>query len=90
MDRLTEPLTTKEHRRLVEIIGRAAPDLVSLARDAVNTRWLTDDEVESLVSALLDVFLDSRDQDDEAWREGVDADDLLGRIAKQRLSFWRA
>ncbi len=89
VDPLPEPLTPKEHRRLIEIIGRAAPDLLPVARDAVNARWLTDEEGASLTNVLLDVFLRSLDRDDEPSREGAEADDLLGRIEMQRQDYWR-
>jgi hypothetical protein len=36
----------------------------------------------------LDVFLRSRDQDDEPRREGAKADDLLDRIEMQREDYW--
>ena len=85
---LPEPLTTKEHRRLVGIIERVAPELLPVARDAVNARWLTTEECEALVSALLNVFLNSLGCDDEPTREGAEADDLLGRIEMQREDFW--
>jgi hypothetical protein len=89
MDSLPEPLTPKEHRRLSEIIGREAPELLPLARDAVNARWLSTDECEALTNVLLRVFLDSLDRDDEPSREGAKADDLLGRIEMQRQDYWR-
>ena len=89
VDPLPEPLTPKEHRRLIEIIGRAAPELLPVARDAVNARWLTDEEGASLTNVLLDVFLRSLDRDDEPSREGAKADDLLGRIEMQRQDHWR-
>ena len=85
---LPEPLTPKEHQRLVSVIDRAAPELLPLARDAVNKRWLTNEECEALVSALFGVFLDSLDQDDEPRREGTEADDLLGRVEMQREEYW--
>lgn len=70
------------------IIERVAPELLPLARDAVNARWLTTEECEALVSALLDVFLDSLDRHDEPTREGAEADDLIGRIEMQREDYW--
>lgn len=85
---LPEPLTPHEHRRLVGIIERVAPKLLPLARDGVNARWLANEECEALVSALLGVFLDSLDRDDEPTREGVEADGLLGRIEMQREGYW--
>lgn len=89
MESPPEPLTPREHRRLTEIIGRESPDLLPLARDAVNSRWLTDDECQALVDVLLNVFLDSLDRDDEPSREGAEADDLLGRTEMQRQDYWR-
>jgi hypothetical protein len=88
VDSPPEPLTPNEHRRLVEIIGRDAPDRLPLARDAVNKRWLSDAEAQTLTSVLLDVFLRSLDAHDEPSREGVEADDLLGRIEMQREGYW--
>jgi hypothetical protein len=73
VDAPPEPLTRREHRRLIEIIEREAPQLTPLARDAVNHRWLSDEECAALVNVLLDVFLRSRDQDDEPRGEGADA-----------------
>ena len=70
------------------IINRTAPELLPLARDAVNARWLTTEECEALVSALLNVFLDPVDRDDEPTPEGAEADDLLGRIEMQREAYW--
>jgi hypothetical protein len=78
-----------EHRRLVEIMGREAPDLLPLARDAVNATWLTDEECEALSSVVLRIFLAHLDPDDEPDREGAEADDLLGRIEMQRPGYWR-
>lgn len=83
-----EPLTAEAHARLVAIIEETAPELLPLARDAVNTRWLTIDECEALTGALLGVFLDSLNGDDEPTREGADADDLLGRVQMQREDYW--
>ena len=90
MEALPEPLTPRERQRLVTIIQREAPNLLAIARDAVNARWLTDDEVEALNRVLLDVFLRSLDHDDEPNREGVEADNLLGRIEMQRRGYWRS
>ena len=89
MDAPPDPLTTKEHRRLIEIISRVAPNLVPLARDEVNTRWLTEDECEALTAALENVFLESLDRDNETTGEGAEADDLLGRLEMQRRGYWR-
>jgi hypothetical protein len=88
METPPEPLTSRERHRLVAIIEREAPELLPLAQDAVNARWLTDDEAEALNRVLLDVFLRSRDQDDEPSREGAEADDLLGRVEMQRRGYW--
>jgi hypothetical protein len=89
MDSPPEPLRPKEHRRLIEIIEREAPHLLPLARDEVNTRWLTGEECKALVNVLLDMFLRSLDLNDEPSREGAQADDLLGRIEMQRQDYWR-
>jgi hypothetical protein len=83
-----EPLTPREHQRLVAIIEREAPKLLEIARDAVNARWLTDEEAQALSRVLLDVFLRSLDQYDEPDREGLEADDLLGRVEMQRRGYW--
>ena len=90
VDRPHEPLTPKELRRLVAIVEREAPNLLPVARDAINERWLTDEECEALVSVVLGVFLAHLGSDDEPDREGAEADDLLGRIEMQRASYWRA
>jgi hypothetical protein len=60
-----------------------------LARDAVNKRWLTDEECESLTSVVLGVFTDHLGPDDEPDQQGAEADDLLGRIAMQGARYWR-
>ena len=73
----------------MEIIGREAPDLLPLARDAMNARWLTDEECEALTSIVLDASLAHRGPDDEPDRQGDEADHLLGRIEMQRESYWR-
>lgn len=83
-----QPLTSREHQRLVAIIERESPELLPIARDAVNSRWLTDDEAGAVNRVLLDVFLRSLDEDDEPSREGVEADDLLGRVEMQRRGYW--
>jgi hypothetical protein len=88
METPVQPLTPREHQRLVGIIEREAPELLDIARDAVNTRSLTDDEAEALKRVLLDVFLRSLDQDDEPSREGVEADGLLGSVEMQRRGYW--
>jgi hypothetical protein len=74
MELPTEPLTPREHQRLVASIEREAPELRNLACDAVNARWLTDDEAGALNGIRLNVFLRSLDQEDEPSREGVEAD----------------
>lgn len=86
---LPEPLSPRERRRLVEIIEVEAPELVPIARDAVNVRWLTDDEVEALNRVLLGVLLRSLDNDDEPDPKGVEADSLLGRLEMQRRAYWQ-
>jgi hypothetical protein len=88
METPPEPLTARERQRLIAIIEREAPELLPIARDGVNARWLTDDEAEALNRVLLDVFLRSRDQDDEPSREDAEADDLLGRVEMQRRGYW--
>ena len=88
MDSLPEPLTPTEHRRLAEIVELASPDLLPLARDAVNARWLTDEECEALSSVLLGVFVADLGPNDEPDREGAEADDLLGRLQQQRAGYW--
>jgi len=88
VDRPPEPLTTAQHDRLVRIVERRAPALLPLARDAVNKRWLSDEEVEALAGVALAEFLDHLGPDDEPDREGVEADNLLGVIEMQRRSYW--
>lgn len=88
METPVQPLTPREHERLVGIIEREAPELLDIARDAVNIRWLTDDEAGALNRVLLDVFLRSLDQDDEPSRERVEADGLLGSVEMQRRGYW--
>lgn len=88
MEAPVQPLTPREHGLLVGIMEREAPDLLDVARDAVNTRWLTDEEAEALNRVLLDVFLRSLGQDDGPSREGVEADGLLGSVEMQRRGFW--
>jgi hypothetical protein len=83
-----EPLSPRQHRRLIEIVDRQARALGGLAREAVNGRWLTDDECQQLSKVLLDVFLDHLDLEDEPDREGVEADELLSRVAMQTESYW--
>ncbi|MFN8130805.1 MAG: hypothetical protein U0R70_04580 [Solirubrobacteraceae bacterium] len=87
MESLPAPLTSREHQRLVAVIEREAPELLAIARDAVNTRWLADDEAEALNRVLLDAFLASG-HDGEPSREGAEADDLAGRVEMQRRSYW--
>jgi hypothetical protein len=89
MESPPEPLSPREQRRLIGIIEVEAPDLVPIARDAVNARWFTDDEVEALNRVLLNVFLRSLDRDDEPDAKGVEADNLLGRVEMQRRAYWR-
>jgi hypothetical protein len=89
VERPPEPLTPSERRRLVEIVGREKPALAPLAEEAVNARWLTDEECEALVSVLLGVFTRHLGPDDEPDREGVEADSLLGRIEMQRRGYWQ-
>jgi hypothetical protein len=80
-------LTATEHRRLAEIVELEAPDLPPLARDAVNARWLTDEECEVLTNVLMRVFLAHLGPDDEPDRRGAEADDLLGKLQLQRASY---
>jgi hypothetical protein len=90
VERPPQPLTTAEHRRLIEIVARAAPDLEPIARVAGNAtwRWLTDEECDALAGVLLGVFLDHLDGDSEPDPYGVDADNLIGRIEMQRAKYW--
>jgi hypothetical protein len=85
---LRRPLTRAEHETLIDIIGREKPELLPLARDAVNTRWLDDAECEALTSTLLNVFLAHLRPDDEPDRYGATADELTGLIEMQRPSYW--
>ena len=85
-----DPLTTSEHRCLVEIIRREAPDLVPLAQDAVNARWLEDNECQALSQVLLRVFINHLGSHDEPDRQGVEADGLIGRVEMQRRGYWRS
>ncbi len=88
MDRPRQPLTSSQHLRLIKLVERRAPDLKALAIDAVNQRWLSDDECGALSRVALDEFVAHLGPDDEPGREGVEADDLLGVIEMQRRSFW--
>lgn len=87
MDRPRQPLTSSQHLRLIKLVEGRAPDLRALATDAVNQRWLSDEECEALSRVALDEFLAHLGPDDEPDREGVEADDLLGIIEMQRRSF---
>jgi hypothetical protein len=87
MDRPPEPFTRLQYRRLARIVRRRAPDLLPTA-EAVNQRWLSDEECEALSRVALAELLDHLDPDDEPDQEGVDADDLLGVIETQRRGFW--
>jgi hypothetical protein len=78
-----------QHQRLVEIVRRHRPELLTLARDEVNTRWLTDDEAHSLSDVLLAVFLDHLGDADEPDAEAAAADDLVGLVEMQREAFFR-
>jgi hypothetical protein len=89
MDAPPDPLTPKEHHRLIEIVDRVAPDLVPLARDVVNMRWLTEDECKALTAPLDEVLMDFLGRDDETSREGDEVDDVLGRLEMQRRDYWR-
>jgi hypothetical protein len=73
---------------LVDIIGQEKPELLPLARDAVNARWLDDAECEALTNALLKVFLAHLGPDDEPDRYGATADELTALIEMQRPSYW--
>lgn len=88
VDRPRRPLTSRQHLRLIRLVERRASDLRALATDAVNQRWLSDDECKALSRVALDEFLAHLGPDDEPDREGVEADDLLGVIEMQRRSFW--
>lgn len=85
-----EPLTLKEHRLLVEIVGREAPDLLPSARKTARPTWLTDEECDALSTPIEAVLFDQLDRDGEAARRAADeADDLLGRLQMQREGYWR-
>ena len=88
MDAPREPLTSAQHRLLIALVEQRAPDLRALATDAVNRRWLSDDECESLARVALDELLAHLGPDDEPDRQGVEADDLVGLIEMQRRSYW--
>jgi hypothetical protein len=88
MERPPEPLSSRQHRLLVELVRRRAPSLLQLATTAVNRRWLTDDEAAGFSQVALDEFLEHLGPDSEPDREGVAADDLMGDIEKQRRGFW--
>lgn len=87
MDRPPQPLTAAQHRRLVGIVERRAPDLVSLANQ-VNSRWLSDAECEALSRVALNEFLAHLGPDDEPDQAGADADELVGVIEMQRRGYW--
>jgi hypothetical protein len=70
------------------MVERRAPDLLRLASDSVNHRWLSDEECEALSRVALDEFLAHLGPDDEPDQAGVEADDLLGVIEMQRRGFW--
>jgi hypothetical protein len=85
-----EPLTPKEHRLLVEIVGREAPGLLPLAGKTARPTWLTDEECDALSTPVETVLFDQLDRDGEpAGRAASDADDLLGRLQMQREGYWR-
>jgi hypothetical protein len=90
MERPPQPLDTRQHRLLIEIIGRHAPHLLPLARDEVNHRFLSEEEGADLVEVLFAVFVDSLDEDDEPSREGAAADDLIAAINMQERSYWES
>ena len=69
--------------------GTARSLLLGLATDAVNQRWLSDEEAEALSRVALDEFLAHLGPGDEPDREGAEADDLLGMIEMQRRGYWR-
>jgi len=81
-------LSSAQHESLVEIIGSEQADLVALAR-AVNSRWLSDDEVRELNAVLFAVFMEHLGPDSEPDATGRAADDLVGLIEMQRESFFR-
>lgn len=88
VERPRKPLTPVQHQRLIALVERRAPDLRGLVADAVNQRWLFDDECEALSRVALAEFLAHLGPDDEPDREGVEADELLGVIEMQRRGFW--
>jgi hypothetical protein len=85
---LPRPLAQVEHERLVDIIGCANPELLPLARDDVNARWLEDAECEALTNALMSVFLAHSGPNDEPDRYGATGDELIGLIEMQRPGYW--
>jgi len=89
LDRPPQPLTRLQSRRLARIVRRRAPDLVPTA-EAVNQRWLSDEECEALSRVTRAEFLDHLGPNDQPDQEGVDADDLLGVIEMQRRGFWQS
>jgi hypothetical protein len=90
VDRPPEPLTPKEHRLLVEIVGREAPDVLPLARKTARPTWLTDEECDALSAPVEAVLFDQLDRDAAAARRAAsEADDLVGRLQMQREGFWR-
>ena len=88
MDRPPEPLTPAQYGRLLRIVERRAPDLLPMAAEDVNERWLSEAECEALARVALDEFLDHLGPDDEPDRKGVEADELMGVIEMQRWSYW--
>lgn len=84
-----EPLTRRQHQALTDILGRDVPELLPLAEEAINQRWLEDEEVERLTSALLKIFLAHLGPDDEPDAYGARADELVGLVEMQRRAYWQ-
>jgi hypothetical protein len=88
MDVPPMPLSPAQHRVLVDLTERYAPHLTALARDAVNRRWLTQDECDALGGLMLAISLEHLGPGGEPEGEGREADLLAGRLAMQAREFW--
>lgn len=89
MVRSPEPLGSRHHRLLVALVARDAPSLVPLATDAVNQRWLTDEETAALSKVALDEFCGhlspgEANRTDRALLPTTS----WGLLEKQRRAFW--
>ncbi|MDQ5807817.1 MAG: hypothetical protein M3320_04010 [Actinomycetota bacterium] len=77
---IADRLTRRERTTLRSLLSEAGrPDLVVLV-DVLETRLLTDRELEELESTLLSVFTASLDAEDEPTPRGAEADSLIGRL----------